>query len=252
MTRRVTIEMARELFIRRGCLLLIDVINNVREKLPFTCVCGRLGSISYDKFRGGQLCSGCKGERAGDKTRHTIEFVRSAFVVKGCVLLSTEYSGNKQKLKYICECGTYAEIAFAKFQSGQRCRVCRSRKISEKLSGPNNHFWRADLTPEHRIKERCIPGYIEWRKGVYARDNYTCVSCGQRGGKLNAHHLESYARVPELRTEITNGVTLCKACHDEYHRKILHNDADIESFHYFMTDYRDPWYAGERHEEEAS
>jgi hypothetical protein len=168
------------------------------------------------------------------------------FSEQGCDLLSSAYSDNKQKLEYRCNCGTISSIAFSKFKAGQRCGNCKCRKISEKLTGPNNPSWRDDLTDEDRIKERTIPGYDKWRMSVFERDGFTCVACGSKGGKVNAHHLESYARVPESRTDINNGATLCVPCHREYHRNIRHNDADAESFKFFITVYNEPWYAGEK------
>lgn len=66
---------------------------------------------------------------------------------------------------------------------------------------------------------RKTPEYKSWRKAVFERDNYTCQICGQRGGKLNAHHVSRYAKSPGLRTDINNGITLCEQCHKELHQK---------------------------------
>ena len=59
--------------------------------------------------------------------------------------------------------------------------------------------------------------YSEWRQRVFLRDNFTCQNCGDRGGKLNAHHIKSYAKYPQLRYSVQNGITLCEACHREVH-----------------------------------
>ena len=55
--------------------------------------------------------------------------------------------------------------------------------------------------------------YRLWREGVMERDNWTCVSCGVRGGELHADHIKSYSEYPELRLELSNGRTLCAPCH---------------------------------------
>lgn len=58
------------------------------------------------------------------------------------------------------------------------------------------------------------PEYREWRKLVFERDNYTCT-CGFSGseGYITAHHIKSFAKYPELRYELSNGITLCDDCH---------------------------------------
>lgn len=55
--------------------------------------------------------------------------------------------------------------------------------------------------------------YKQWRTSVYQRDDYTCQMCGERGGKLNGHHIYKVSDYPELIFEINNGITLCYDCH---------------------------------------
>ena len=81
-----------------------------------------------------------------------------------------------------------------------------------KIRGKNHPHWKGGITPiNHAI--RCSLGYKQWRKSVFERDNYTCQECRIRGGELHADHIKPFALFPELRFEIENGRTLCKACH---------------------------------------
>lgn len=57
--------------------------------------------------------------------------------------------------------------------------------------------------------------YREWRKSVFKRDNYTCQECKERGGNIQADHIELWVLKPELRYELSNGRTLCKECHNK-------------------------------------
>lgn len=70
------------------------------------------------------------------------------------------------------------------------------------------------------VEERRKTG--PWKKAVLKRDNYTCQCCGSKD-ELRTHHLYNFAQYPELRTELSNGMTLCANCHDSGRKGSFHN-----------------------------
>lgn len=54
---------------------------------------------------------------------------------------------------------------------------------------------------------------------MYEKDNFTCVTCGdKKGGNLNAHHINSWSTSVDDRLSVANGATLCESCHVEFHK----------------------------------
>jgi 5-methylcytosine-specific restriction endonuclease McrA len=91
--------------------------------------------------------------------------------------------------------------------TSERNRVQNRQRVNEK------HWnWQGGKTKErHKLSQR--KDYKQWRSNVLERDNYTCQNCGVRGIPLEVHHIKSFAKYPDLRTDIENGVALCKPCH---------------------------------------
>lgn len=89
-----------------------------------------------------------------------------------------------------------------------RCRPCGYKS----RGGAGNSRWRGGITPESR-RLRNSEQYKRWRLAVFQRDRYTCVWCGQIGGRLNADHIQPFSTHPDLRFELSNGRTLCEPCH---------------------------------------
>ena len=68
-----------------------------------------------------------------------------------------------------------------------------------------------------RVEERNYndPAYKEFRKLVVKRDSRCCQwhGCGS-SKRLCVHHIRTWAKYPELRFVVRNGITLCKEHHD--------------------------------------
>jgi len=65
-------------------------------------------------------------------------------------------------------------------------------------------------------KNRTSYQYKHWRKSVFKRDDYTCQHCGSTSD-LQAHHIKEWRDYPDLRYEVSNGVTVCVNCHSKIH-----------------------------------
>jgi len=87
------------------------------------------------------------------------------------------------------------------------------------MRGENSPTWQGGITSKnHQIRNSLE--YVEWRRAVFKRDDYTCQHCGVRSAKgikvtLHADHIKPFAYYPELRFDLSNGRTLCKPCHKE-------------------------------------
>lgn len=95
-----------------------------------------------------------------------------------------------------------------------------------KLSGSNHYNWKGGLCSIN-TKIRKIFEYRQWVQDIFKRDNYICQGCGERGVKLNVHHIKPFALILaennistveealncSIIWDYDNGITLCVPCH---------------------------------------
>lgn len=114
----------------------------------------------------------------------------------------------------ICGETFYCQPSQVKYRSRKTCsKHCQSklRSIEAKKNRIKNGF------TKHQI-DRCIRYSKEaddWRKAIFKRDDYTCQECNKKGCYLEAHHIKPFAYFPKLRFILSNGLTLCKECHNK-------------------------------------
>ena len=66
-------------------------------------------------------------------------------------------------------------------------------------------------------KRNDVIDYVLWREAIYNKFDGTCQLCGSKGGIMHAHHKKEYAKHPEKRYAIDNGILLCEKCHKKLH-----------------------------------
>ena len=123
-------------------------------------------------------------------------------------------------------------------------RECSRVRRSLSQQGEKSHRWQGGRT-EHTLLDRQSLPYRVWRESVFARDNFTCQLCGVRGGRLAAHHIKPYAKYPQYRRDVGNGITLCRSCHVS----IKNKEQQYEAQFYAITGGVNEQYADANHHE---
>jgi hypothetical protein len=115
---------------------------------------------------------------------------------------------------------------------GKKASLETRIKMSQAQSGERGNKWKGGITPLY-LQIRSHFKSRQWSSDCFTRDNFTCQQCGERGGKLNCHHVKYFSEIildysienledaldcDEL-WNINNGVTLCKNCHSLIHKK---------------------------------
>jgi len=106
-------------------------------------------------------------------------------------------------------------------------------KISAKLKGRIiTEEARKKISEAHKAlwdkigrTEKVIRGWksTKWKKEIYKQDDYRCKKCGSNDS-IFAHHILSWKDYPELRFELSNGITLCFECHKKAHKGKTRNN----------------------------
>jgi 5-methylcytosine-specific restriction endonuclease McrA len=150
------------------------------------------------------------------------------YICPNCNRISWLRTGPKKilKQKYCKSCAHEMPISDAtKEKISQTLRgkyktdpefVERVLKAQNRKSGPDHWNWKGGVTPINQ-RDRVSEDYSSWRLAVFSRDRFCCRVCKSKEN-LQAHHINSWAEFPEDRFVLQNGLTLCKDCHDQYHK----------------------------------
>ena len=186
----------------------------------------RLRYKQWEKF----ICEACSKEFEVFPSRAT----GRRFCSRGCWSTKVQQSKKRKVVKpkpdiprvsVICEtCGGESLVRPCEHKQRFCSWECRTAGMRGEKGANARWFsdpkrWeKSERTKTHRFDQRVI----HWREAVFKRDGFKCRMCGyvpNRSGTLNAHHIRLWSRFPELRLEVSNGVTLCVECHKFAHKR---------------------------------
>lgn len=164
---------------------------------------------------------------------------KQEFIMVNCPTCKKVFSARQWKLRIgrdkHCsrECAYPGGIDITCWQCSKVVKVNRSRKNTAHFcSQACSSMFRDEGKRTKDKKIRQSAAYKKWRLAVFKRDNYKCTNCGDGNYKgrgttveIQADHIKPFALYPELRFDISNGRTLCVACHkatDTYGRNAIY------------------------------
>ncbi len=154
------------------------------------------------------------------------------FKNKICEVCGKEYYSKTDKQKFCsnkCRWESRRGRKRKPFPKEWKDKMSKSKKGK---TGEKSNAWKGGISPLNDIIRHCFK-YIEWVKSIFNRDNFTCQICGQYSGNLEVHHVKRFHYIIEENHitsldqalicselwNVYNGITLCKECHKDVHKK---------------------------------
>lgn len=201
-----------------------------------SCSCGAIRDIKESKLLSGHTKS-CGCARRESPARFMVDAARR---VNRKVVVGARFGRLVIEEAYptiaVCDCGNRKSITHtslllsgqtkscgclnsdnAKLKAAIRLRAYRTSKGRD----PDTPMRDENHVQRNRFKSEAVPV-------VLLRDDYSCVLCGARGGKLHVHHIEKWADAPNKRFDVSNLVALCPPCHSRAHSGNMHGPVDVE------------------------
>lgn len=180
-------------------------------------------------------------------TQEELEKIKAEYEIKGAKKLAEEIGVSRTAMRDMSvRLGVNVGRDFRSKQA-RKAQASRTKEGKKRQSdalrkrrGPKNNLWRGGVCNINEMVRGRL--YSVWAKFILERDDYTCQLCGERGGKLDIHHVRTFTQIrdavidkhPELNLgeyedrekladliidahELKDGVTLCRACHKKHH-----------------------------------
>jgi 5-methylcytosine-specific restriction endonuclease McrA len=240
----------------KGCIVLEQTDTYIRVKhistgdisLRHKAACPLCGKDRgwKKRFKVDKPCKGCAQHSSFlsqlDKTQFkNVDFTNS-------ITHKKPNKGSEVRYKTMCHLCSNDRGYLPLSSSHKLCRCCSRKKVhsntsldkkqlkAQKISmTQTGHGVFSGFTTSKNEKQRSIFKSRNLSKQTFDQDDYTCQHCKAKGTHLHAHHLNGFDLFPEQRFELTNLVTLCKSCHNEFHSKFGKGKNTEEQFLQFQS-----------------
>jgi len=205
------------------------------------CDCGNKKIVCGENLRcGGTRSCGCLRDEIKHKRLHNLTGKRFGRLV--VLRKSSQQRANRTAWDCICDCGKTKTALAINLKRGftTSCGCFRIERVIETTGGKNNWNYNHHATPEDRLLKRnyAIPKKVLAK--IYKRDNYICKACSKKviralGGPI-AHHLNGWNWFKKGRSDLSNIVTICRRCHEKFHKMFGYGNNTKEQFDQFRKE----------------
>lgn len=190
-----------------------------------------IASLSYWQGR----CYGCEMKnrwKTNEYKEKLLPMLKKNQFKKGTQLWRGKHHTEKTKIKISLSKKGKPNLKLRGRGFSEEHKKNLSNALSGLLVGDKNPNWKGGISKMEDILRTCKK-YKLWQTSIFKRDNWTCQTCGKRGGgDLNAHHSKKFNKILKENKitnfkqamklkelwNINNGVTLCKNCHRVIHK----------------------------------
>ena len=183
MSKKLNIEFIRSEFKKEGYTLLTKTYDNAHQKLKCEHPDGTEYNVSWTSWKRGR-----RGPRRGGLNKLTLNFVKSEFKKRGCILLAKEYKDSKTKMDYICSNGHEHSISWNAWNNGEvgpKCIHCYNDRVKPTIDEVRKEFSKKGavllttiyVNGSQKLDYICKRGHKTTTTLENWRQNYGCKYC---------------------------------------------------------------------------